>query len=88
MPQVPYHIYASQQPSSKYTLNVYVHLEEEEKEEEDFQTVPLDDVHWDMEEILNRPIMYPWIFHYCMVYVHIHVHIQITTPHHTMMHWI
>ena len=51
IPQVQYYIDASQQPSSKYTLNVYVHLEEEE---EDFQTVPLDDEYWDMEEIPDR----------------------------------
>ena len=48
IPQMLYHIDASQQPYSKYVLNVYVHLEEEE---EDFPTVPLDDEHWDMEEI-------------------------------------
>ena len=35
IPQVQYYIDASQQPSSKYTLNVYVHLEEEAEEEED-----------------------------------------------------
>ena len=51
-PQVQYCIDASQQPSSKYPLNVYVNLEEEE--EEDFQTVSLDDEHWDMEEIPDR----------------------------------
>ena len=50
--QVQYHVDALQQPSSKYTLNMYVHLEEEE--EEDFQTVSLDDEHWDMEEIPDR----------------------------------
>ena len=43
MPQVQYHIDALQQMSSKCTLNEYVTLEEEE--EEDFQTVPLDDEH-------------------------------------------
>ena len=48
---VQYHIDAFQQPSSKYTLNVYVNLEEEK---EDFQTVPLDDVHWDMKEVPDR----------------------------------
>ena len=50
--QVQYCIDALQQPSSKCTLNAYVNLKEEE-EEEDFQTVPLDDEHWDMEEILE-----------------------------------
>ena len=51
LPQVLYHVDASQQPSSKYTLSAYVHLEEEE---EDSSTVPLDDEHWDMEEITDR----------------------------------
>ena len=50
---MPYHIDALQQPSSKCTLNAYFNLEEEE-EEEDFQTVPLDDEHWGMEEIPDR----------------------------------
>ena len=36
-------------------MNAYVTLEtEEEVEEEDFQTVPLNDEHWDMEEIPDR----------------------------------
>ena len=36
-------------------MNAYVTLEaEEEVEEEDFQTVPLDDEHWDMEEIPDK----------------------------------
>ena len=52
-PQLQHHVDALQQPSSKYTLNAYVNLEEEE-EEEDFQTVLLDDEHWDMEEIPDR----------------------------------
>ena len=38
-----------QHPSSKCTLNALVNLEEE-----DFQTVSLDDEHWDMEEIPDR----------------------------------
>ena len=45
---------ASQQPSSKYTLNMYVSVEEEEEEEEAFQTASLDDEHGDMEEIPDR----------------------------------
>ena len=54
-PPVQYHIDTFKQPSSKYTLNMYVTLErEEEEEEEDFQTVPLNDEHWDMEEIPDR----------------------------------
>ena len=48
-----YYIDALQQPSSKYTLNACVNLEEEE-EKEDCQTVSLDDEHWDMEEIPDR----------------------------------
>ena len=52
-PQVQYHADALQQPSSKCILNTCVNLEEEE-EEKDFQTVPLDDEHWDMEEIPDR----------------------------------
>ena len=50
-----YHIDTLQQPSSKYTLPAYVTLEaDEEEEEEDFQTVLLNDEHWDMEEIPDR----------------------------------
>ena len=57
---VQYHIDAFQQPPSKYTLNAYVNLEEEEDEEEDFQTVSLDVEHWNMEEIPDRHLfMYP-----------------------------
>ena len=42
---------------STCTLNMFVTLEAEEEEmEEDFQTVPLDDEHWDMEEIPDRPL--------------------------------
>ena len=58
---------------------MYVHLEEEE---EDFQTILLDDEHWDIEEIPDRQL------HIHEHYVHIHVHIQITKPHRTMMRWI
>ena len=54
IPQEQYHIDASQQPSSKYTLNAYAHLEEEAEEEEDIQTVSLDEEHWDMEVIPDR----------------------------------
>ena len=54
---VQYHMDAFQQPPSKCTLNAYVTLEAEEDEvEEDFQTVPLNDEHWDKEEIPNRPL--------------------------------
>ena len=50
-----YHTDTLQQQSSKYTLNVYVNLEAEEEKEE-IQTVPLDDEHWGMEEIPDRPL--------------------------------
>ena len=54
--------------------------------EEEFQIVPLNDEHWDMEEIPNR--------HLCIHkhslphtdYAHTCVHIQITRYHHTMIH--
>ena len=55
-PPVQYHLDAFQQPSSKYILNMYIALEEEEgeEEEEDFPTVLLDDEHRDIEEIPDR----------------------------------
>ena len=37
-------------------LHVEAEEEEEEEEEEDFPTVPLNDEHWDMEEIPDRPL--------------------------------
>ena len=40
----------------KHTLAAYEHLEEEGTEEEDFQTIPLDDDHWTTEEITDRPL--------------------------------
>ena len=47
---VQYHIDTLQQPSSQYAA-----LDTEEvKEEENFQTVLLNDEHWDLEEIPNR----------------------------------
>ena len=55
-PPVQQHTDTLQQPSSKYTLNTYVTLEAEEEKEEDFQTVPLNDEHWDMEELPDRPL--------------------------------
>ena len=45
------------QSPSKCTLHMYVTLEAEEEDmEEDFQTVSLDDEHWDMEEIPERTL--------------------------------
>ena len=54
IPPEPHRIDVFQQPSSKYTLSMYVTLEAKKEEEEDFPTVPLDDEHRDMEEILDR----------------------------------
>ena len=52
---VQHHADTPQQLPSKCTLHTYVTLEAEEEDmEEDFQTVPLDDEHCDMEEIPNR----------------------------------
>ena len=68
-----------------YTLNVDVTLEVED--EEDFQTVPLNDEHWiwkksttDLYVFMNIP--------YHMDYALTHAHIQITRQHHIMTHWI
>ena len=47
------HIETLQHPTSKCTLNAYVNLEEGE-EEENFQTVSLDNEHWNTEEIPDR----------------------------------
>ena len=56
------HVDTLQHPSSKCTLNAYVNLEEEE---EDFQTVSLDDEHWNTEEIPDRHLCIheQWIPH-------------------------
>ena len=52
---VQHHADTFQQLPSKCTLHIYVTLEAEEEDmEKDFQTVPLDDEHWDMEEIPGR----------------------------------
>ena len=51
---VQYHTDTFQQTPSKCTLNAHVTLEAGEEVEEDFQTVPLDDEHWDVEEIHDR----------------------------------
>ena len=56
-PPVPHHADTFQKLPSKCTLHMYVTLEAEEEDmEEDFQTVPLDDEHWDMEEIPDRTL--------------------------------
>ena len=54
---VQHHADTFQQLPSQCTLHTYVTLEvEEEDMEEDFQTVPLDNEQWDMEEIPNRTL--------------------------------
>ena len=54
---VQYHTDTFQQSPSKCTLNMYVTIEgEEEDMEEDFQTLSLNDEHWDMEETPDRPL--------------------------------
>ena len=56
-PPVQHHADTFQKSPSKCTLHMYVTLEaEEEDTEEDFQTVPLDNEHWDMEEIPDRTL--------------------------------
>ena len=56
-PPKQHHVDAFYWPPSKCSLNVYVTLEAgEEEEEEIVQTVPLNDEHWDMEEIPNRHV--------------------------------
>ena len=44
----------AQQPHSKCILTIYDDLGENKEEEEDFQTVSLDDNHWTTEEIPDR----------------------------------
>ena len=56
-PPVQHHTDTFQQSPSKCTLHIYATLEAEEEDmEEDFQTVPLDDEHWEMEEIPDRTL--------------------------------
>ena len=56
MPQVQYPTPDTRSLPSKHTLATYEHLEDEADEEEDFQTIPLDDEHWTTEEIPDRPL--------------------------------
>ena len=56
MPQVQYSTPDTSLSTSKHTLAAYEYLEVEADEEEDFQTVPLDDGHWTTEEIPDRPL--------------------------------
>ena len=58
---VQHHTDTFQLLPSKCTLHMYVTLEAEEEDmEEDFQTVPLNDEHWDMEEIRERTSLTTW----------------------------
>ena len=45
---------SAQQPHSKCILTIYGDLGEDKEEEEDFQTVSLDNSHWTTEEIPDR----------------------------------
>ena len=76
-----------QQPPPKCTLPICDDLNDDEEEEEDFQTVSLEDDHWTMEEILDR---YLCIHEHSLPhdYAHTHAHIWITHLHHTMTPWI
>ena len=56
MPQVQYPTPDIRSSSSKHTLAAYEHLEDEADEEEDFQTIPLDDEYWTTEVIPDRPL--------------------------------
>ena len=55
MPQAQHHATDLHELSSKHNLDTHINLEEEE-EEEDFQTVSLDDEQWTTEEIPDRPL--------------------------------
>ena len=82
MPQVQYPTPDTRLSPSKHTLAAYEHLEEEADEEDNFQTVPLDDEHWTTEEIPDRPLC---------IHEHsfsTHVHMQITRLHPTLRPWI
>ena len=54
-PQIQYHECDPHSLSPKCTLHASIHLEEEDGEE-DFQTISLDDEHWNTEEIPDRPL--------------------------------
>ena len=53
---VQFHTPDLQALPSEHMINAVIHLEEEDEEEEDFQTVSLDDEHWTTEEIPDRPL--------------------------------
>ena len=53
-PQITPHNPNTQPATLRATLDAQVHLEEDE--EEDFQMVPLDDEHWNTEEVCSRTL--------------------------------
>ena len=58
----------------------------DDDEEEDFQTVSLEDDHWTMEEIPDQPLC---IHEYSVSHeLCTPAHIWITHLHHTTTHWI
>ena len=75
----------AQQTCYKPIYNMCNDLEKDE-EEEDFQTVPLEDDHWTTEEIPD--ICLYMNIQYLIHCVHTHVHIWIILLHHTTTHWI
>ena len=89
MPQVEYPTPDTRSLPSKHTLATYEYLEEEEAaEEEDFQTVPLDNEHWTTEVIPDRPL---YIHEHSLPhrdYAYTCVHMQITRLHPTLRLWI
>ena len=87
MPQVQYPTPDTSSSTSKCILATYEHLEGESDEEEDFQTIPLDDEHWTTEEIPDRPLC---IHEHSLPHrlCHTHVHMQITRLHPTLRPWI
>ena len=56
MLQVQYPTPDTSSSTSKCTLATYEHLDNKADEEEDFQTIPLDDEHCTTEEIHDRPL--------------------------------
>ena len=54
IPPVQYHQDVLQQTPSPLNISITLDEEEEEIMEENFQTVPLEDEHWNLEEIPDR----------------------------------
>ena len=86
MPQAQHHATDPCKLSSKHNLDAHINLEEEE-EEEDFQTVSLDDEHLTPKEFLTDLYVYMNI-HYHTDYAHTCVHMQTTKLLLTMRPWI